>query len=286
MNKLLFERENIFQHLALVRISLGLVVLWTVGYAYFFDASFSLRPFAVDRGPILSGFEAGGLFAYQAVRWLYILSAIFVSIGLFTKTWTAIMLVGYLLLSGFLNELSGYWVQDQFMMMVMLVVLFTRSNLVWSVDGRVFKVNQASPSEAQCFGLSLLQLFPAFIYIAAILTKLRVSGFEWFLTGRTLYVELFENAASADRPIGLALLQFPEIFPAIGIMTFVFELGIPLALFLLGPHWLIGIAMMIFHLMIQLMVDTPFQGLWAFYPALYLGTPLLKYFNQRSIRAE
>jgi hypothetical protein len=124
----------------------------------------------------------------------------------------------------------------------------------------------AQAQSLHSFLLTSMQLQVGLVYGLAGLSKLRVSGLNWFTAPRTLLAAV----PFRGTPLGHWLVGSPRRRTAAAAMTAAFELCAPALLLVPGAHPWFAISALAFHLGVLLSMRISFWHLWLFFPPLFL----------------
>ncbi|MEY4544679.1 MAG: hypothetical protein RL685_874 [Pseudomonadota bacterium] len=133
-------------------------------------------------------------------------------------------------------------------------------------SGAQLLLERGSAAEVASFALTTMSLQVGLVYFLAGLSKLRLGGFEWFSSGRTvLAASVFRGTA-----LGRRVLAVDTLRSLVGVGTGLFELGAPLLLFWPSLHRSFAIIAFAFHMGTLGTLRISFWHLWVFFPALFL----------------
>jgi hypothetical protein len=181
------------------------------------------------------------------------------ALGRWTKPAIILIVLAIFYLKGVRDSISGDVHHREVPIVAILVLfLFSKCNQVFGIDARRKALAGIADWEAS-WPLRAMQVYIAMFYFWALIAKLRVSGLSWFTDGGriqdTLLARALRDGLGADgQPVKLSqayeLAQNPDLVFVFGATVFVFELFIPLILFVRNWRWrlLILIGATIFHL--------------------------------------
>ncbi len=252
-----FLRPHRGEPLAALRIVLGLAMLTEAArvYPYLGDLYGQYGLFQADLMERLTGAALPGwllklgmgpesfLPLLRGFFLAYLASAVFFTLGLFTRTATVLVWLSQMILVN-CGAFSSYGVDRYFVNFAFLMIFFPAGN-VWSLD----RLRARRPAEALAacrIGLRLLQLFLLIAYVDAGLSK--AHGADWW-SGEALWRAL--NQPEFRRADFLWLAAVPWLPRILGVGTFLAEalycvgvwiprLGVLWVLAMIGMH--LGIA--------------------------------------------
>ena len=260
LEALFFTQQNIPRRLALLRVSLGCIILVLVGLGPYGDFYPETASFLYHPGPLLP--------------FLPPLSA-----GWFSLLRGAVLVSSLLFLSGRWLRVTGPSLALSFFVFNYYVSRFAGAQWSYNVHLNLFSAlfcclytGQTTPQnnpERSSLILSVMQLYVAFLYFQTALSKLLHGGLRWFLQGETIYT----NALLLGGERGAFFASYSWLPPLLGVGTGLFEFGF-LFLYLAGfsRRWL-GVMGALFHLGIFAMLGISFWHLWLLYPALFYFDP-------------
>ena len=127
-----------------------------------------------------------------------------------------------------------------------------------------------------CIGFS--KLYIGFLYLQAFLSKLINSGIEWFTSGDTIKTYILLRGTT----LGKLFLSYPTSFKIFTALSGVFELSFIFILLFAKRDKLLGIAGILFHLSIFLLMEISFWFLWVLFIPLFI-LPELKFLDRKSV---
>jgi hypothetical protein len=151
-----------------------------------------------------------------------------------------------------------------------LLVLFlvSKCDQVFGIDARRKRLPPIADWEAS-WPIRAMQVYIAMFYFWALVAKLRVSGLYWFEHGGRIQETLIGRALrdgfdAAGSPVKLELAwdlaQVPDLVFMLGALVFLFELFIPLILFLRDWRWraVLLTGGVIFHISNKVLMNVQF----------------------------
>lgn len=207
-----------------------------------------------------------------------LIACLFFAFGKWTKPAIIVILITMFWLKGMRDSFSGD-VHHREIPVVPLLLLFlvSKCDQVFGIDARRRKLAVIQDWEAS-WPLRAMQVYIAMFYFWALVAKLRVSGLFWFEHGgriqQTLIVRSVRDGFAANGDVvnlSLAwkLAQNPDLVFFFGVVVFLFELFIPLILFV--KDWRLRLVMLIgatsFHISNYLLMNVQFY----FYPIVFVA---------------
>jgi hypothetical protein len=180
------------------------------------------------------------------------------ALGRWTKPAIIAIILAIFYLKGVRDSISGDVHHREVPIIALLVLfLFSKCDQVFGIDARRKGLPEIADWEAS-WPLRAMQVYIAMFYFWALVAKLRVSGLSWFMDGGriqdVLLARALRDGLGADgQPVKLSqayeLAQNPDLVFVFGATVFVFELLIPLILFVRDWRWrlLMLIGATIFH---------------------------------------
>lgn len=137
--------------------------------------------------------------------------------------------------------------QDNLAAIHLLILAPAAANLVWAYDARG-QNSQQRPSQTSGWPVRAMAFTIVVSYVLAGIAKLKNVGWEWG-AGDVLRTHIAYDAlrklelGGVHSPVGAWIVQYQSVFPVLGAVTLLLELGAPLAL--LGRRvawvWVLGI---------------------------------------------
>lgn len=218
IEKWFFQQPMVLQRAALLRIVCATVVfvLLVFGPSDEFLLDFQ-RIFPIDNSIFSKLIKY-----YTPLKWITVGSSFLLLIGLLTRLNTLITMVGFFI-NCYLNYkiTPGNWGYTPHIHLFLLALMFCQSNHLLSVDAKFWPRLKGPSTELTSFAISFLMIIVALIYFQAGVAKLFLGGWDWMLSGRTIYV--FSHYFGTS--FGHWLMQFPKIFGVFAVYTVVFELS-------------------------------------------------------------
>ena len=159
---------------------------------------------------------------------------------------------------------------------ILILFLFSKCDRMFGVDARKKKLGPIEDWEAS-WPLRAMQVYILFFYFWALVAKVRISGLHWFTGGGRIQDVLISRATrdgftDTGEVVNLSwaweLAQRPDLIWWLGVLVFVFELFIPLLLFV--RDWRIKLLALIgatfFHLANWMLMNVQFH--W--YPFVFV----------------
>ena len=241
------------ERLAALRIVTGLFALayLLVRAAHFTGlANFGVSDFApVGIARVLDEPLAPG--AHYAVYIATVLSgAAFVS-GAYFRFSGPMFALGFLWITTYRSSFGMVFHQDNLAAIHLLILAPAPANLVWAYDARG-RDPADSPRQASGWPVRAMAWAMVVSYVLAGIAKLKNVGWEWG-TGDVLRAHIAYDAlrklelGGVHSPIGVWIVQFKGVFPLLGLMTLILELGAPLALTGRRAAWVWVIGIWGFH---------------------------------------
>jgi len=208
---------------------------------------------------------------------LMLAACLFFAFGKWTKPAIIVILITMFYLKGVRDSFTGDVHHREVPVFALLILfLFSKCNRVLGIDARR-RGSQGIEDWEASWPLRAMQVWIAFFYFWALMAKLRVSGLTWFenggriqetLVARALRDGFTTNGEVANLSLAWELAQRPDLIFLCGAAVFIFELLIPLILFVKEWRWrlvlLIGATM--FHISNFLLMNVQFY----LYPLLFV----------------
>jgi hypothetical protein len=271
--------------LGMLRIVLGLGMV--PFHALQFASVWELDPFGPHWHYIeplwyfrLLGIEALDPLAAQAAFVLVILASFTFAAGLFTRTSLAVMLLTVVYLKGTRDSVAGD-LHHRYLMPVTVLFFMALSPCgdVLSLDARRRRARgQAIPAIEEweaSWPIKASQLYICSFYFWSAIAKVRMSGLEWAAPERiqTLLLQRavrygFAEGVPAGSTLAFELSQNEFVCGILAGMTYVFEFGFPLILFIRRPalRWLFFAGVTFFHVANFVLIEVKFL----FLPVLFV----------------
>jgi hypothetical protein len=200
------------------------------------------------------------------VPWLnYVVTALLTiacllfAFGKWTKPAIIAIIIGIFYLKGVRDSFSGDVHHREVPIFAILILfLFSKCDQVFGIDARKKKLPPIQDWEAS-WPLRAMQVYIAMFYFWALVAKLRLSGFDWFIGGGRIQDVLISRALRdgftptgevVNLSLGYELAQHPILIFYVGALVFLFELFFPLILFV--RSWKLRLLMLlgatVFHL--------------------------------------
>jgi hypothetical protein len=212
-------------------------------------------------------------------------ACLFFALGKWTKPAIIVILVTMFYLKGVRDSFTGD-VHHREVPVVALLALFLMSKCdrMFGVDSRRRALAPIEPWEAS-WPLRAMQIYVVMFYFWALMAKLRVSGLFWFEHGGRIQEMLITRALRdgfgpdgdvVNLSLAWQLAQNPDLVFVFGLVVFVFELFIPLILFVRDWRWrlVLLICATIFHTSNYLLLNVQFY----LYPIVFVV-----FFNMASV---
>ena len=166
------------------------------------------------------------------------------ALGLFTRWSMAISFgVGFYLL-GLPHNFGKTHHFDALVVLVLAVLMLSRSGDAYSLDRRLFSHGRPAPAPSGEYRwpVRAAWLMMTLVFCSAGLAKLRHGGLDWVVSDH-MATTLLQHGyqISSHEPLsrlGLWLAQYPKLCSAMALMTIVIEAGYPLALFSRRARWI------------------------------------------------
>lgn len=264
--------------LALLRIALGVFVLLSpepgvarqlAGYFGTGQQSLLIAPEGMGWFVPLLAWCAPYL---GGVHWALRLSAVAVSLGVFTRYSLAVLLVSSALLFG-AAQLTGTVTHNMHLLWLIMVLLVGPKDLGLSIDSLLRKTSQLRPSHNIHATLSVwtARVLLGCVYLFPGLAKLRVSGLDWALSDNLVnQMRIKWFLAGGDTPWP-RIDEWPEVVSAMGLGALAFELGFVVLLWSRWGRVVAGVSGLMFHGLIAHFMYIHFVGLWGCYVVLWDG---------------
>lgn len=205
-------------------------------------------------------------------------ACLFFAFGKWTKPAIIAILITMFYLKGVRDSFSGDVHHREIPVFALLILfLVAKSDRMFGIDARRKLLAPIERWEAS-WPLRAMQVYIAMFYFWALFAKLRVSGLFWFehggriqetLISRALRDGFAANGDVVNLSLAWKLAQTPDLIFLCGVAVFLFELFIPLILFVKDWRWrgflLIGAAT--FHLSNYLLMNVQFY----FYPFVFVA---------------
>jgi hypothetical protein len=143
------------------------------------------------------------------------------------------------------------------------ITCFSTSYWITNTHLNIFLALTCLPKKYKSVVVRFCQVYIAFMYFQAGLSKLLLGGISWFLYGERIWTETL----LLGTPIGKYLTQWPILFMPMGWFTFIVELIIPCCL--LYNKYLIIIPIL-FHIGTYMILGISFWFVWILFPAIFL----------------
>lgn len=236
-----FNQPLLKERSAILRMICGIVVFVYLSLGPSDDFILALQDLFQVNGEVLTTFFAH----YTKLKWLTIISALFLTIGLFTPLTSLVTMLGFFI-NCYLNYkiTPGNWGYTPHIHVFLTTLLFCQSNHKWSLDNYFWKHTKVFNTERTSFALAFLMAYVATIYFQAGLAKIFIGGLGWMTSGQTIYV--FSHYFGTD--FGHWLMQYPKLFSFFAFYTVIFELLFILCLFSQRGLFIGFIMCTLFHL--------------------------------------
>jgi uncharacterized membrane protein YphA (DoxX/SURF4 family) len=172
----------------------------------------------------------------QAIWWSSLALA---GIGLWTRWSTLVAFIAGSYLLAIPHSFGQTYHFDALVVFILLILAVAPCGDGWSIDALRRTARHDGPDTTRVSGdyrwpIVLVRVMMALVFVAAGLTKLRHSGFEW-VTSDTLSIILtrgYYHVSDADPigPFGLLAAKSPIVSRTLAVLTIVVEVGYPLAL--------------------------------------------------------
>jgi hypothetical protein len=211
------------------------------------------------------------------VMLLMLTACLFFAFGKWTKPAIIVILITMFYLKGVRDSFSGDVHHREVPVVALLVLFFfSKCDRVFGIDARKRALSPINDWEAS-WPLRAMQVYVAFFYFWALMAKLRVSGLAWFehggrvqetLVARALRDGFAANGEVVNLSLAWNLSQTPDLIFMFGAGVFLFELLIPLILFVKDWRWraLLLIGATIFHISNYVLMNVQFY----LYPVVFV----------------
>jgi hypothetical protein len=212
-----------------------------------------------------------------AVFVVLMVSCLLFAFGKWTKPAIIATILCIFYLKGIRDSLSGDVHHREVPIVACLILfLFSKCDRSFGIDARRKGWGPIEDWEAS-WPLRAMQLYIIMFYFWALVAKLRVSGLTWFADGGRIQDVLISRALRdgfgpdgevVNLGFGYWLAQHPDLVFLCGCLVFIFEISIPLILFVRDLRLRIAflIAATIFHLGNYLLMNVQFY----FYPFVFV----------------
>lgn len=211
------------------------------------------------------------------VMLVMVAACLFFAFGKWTKPAIIVILLTVFYLKGVRDSFSGDVHHREIPVFALLVLFFfSKCDHMLGIDARKKALPPIARWESS-WPLRAMQTYVAMFYFWALVAKLRVSGLFWFEHGGRIQETLIGRAvrdgfaASGDvvnLSLGWKLAQTPDLILIFGIGVFIFELLIPLILFV--RDWRLRLLLLCgaatFHICNYLLMNVQFY----LYPLLFV----------------
>lgn len=206
------------------------------------------------------------------VHWALRLSAVAVSVGVFTRYSLAALLASSSLLFG-AAQLTGTVIHDMHLLWLMAVLLAGPKELGLSVDTWLRQAPQLRPAHTIHATLSswTARALLGCVYLFPGLAKLRVSGLEWALSDNSvnqMRIKWFLAGGETPWP---RIDEWPSLVAAMGLGALAFELAFVVLIWSRWGRVVAGVSGLLFHGLIAHFMYIHFVGLWGCYVVLWDG---------------
>ncbi|MBA3676801.1 MAG: hypothetical protein H0W74_05290 [Sphingosinicella sp.] len=205
-------------------------------------------------------------------------ACLFFAFGKWTKPAIIAILIGIFYLKGVRDSFSGDVHHREVPIIAILTLFFlSKCERVWSLDARRKGFSPIEDWEGS-WPIRAMQIYIVMFYFWALVAKLRVSGLFWFegggrvqetLVGRALRDGFGADGNVVNLSLGWELAQRPDLIFTFGIFVFLFELLIPLLLFV--KDWRIRLVILagaaFFHFSNFMLMNVQFY----FYPFVFVA---------------
>lgn len=263
-----FRQENAAIRVALVRITVGIIVVALIGVGGYGEFYARTGHALYQRGWPFRFLGPLKPATFRALRRINIVLAIAFALGL-GGTWVAIGFCCTLAVMNFYvtRFRSKYWLPTAYLVGFAIACSPEYARTTLSLDRLLGVPAQAAVAQSWAsFALTAMQTYVAVLYLQAGVSKLRVSGIAW-CRGQTLLV----GTKMHGTEIGRRLIEHALVRTIFSAGAVLFELAFPVAYFAGVSHAALGIAGVMFHLCVYCVMRLSFWFLWGFYPALFIA---------------
>ena len=204
-------------------------------------------------------------------------ACLFFAFGRWTKAAIIVVVLGIFYLKGVRDSFTGDVHHREVPIFAILTLFFlSKCDRVFGIDARRKRLPPIERWESS-WPLRAMQIYIVMFYFWALMAKLRVSGLYWFegggrvqetLIGRALRDGIGANGEVVNLSLGWELAQRPDLIFIFGIGVFLFELFVPLLLFV--KDWRIRLVVLLgasfFHFSNFMLMNVQFY----FYPFVFV----------------
>lgn len=204
------------------------------------------------------------------------------TLGIRARTAVVVMLLSIFYLKGMRDSIAGD-VHHRYLIPTHLLFFFllSRCGDVLSLDARRARRLGAAPpplTEWQAsWPIKASQLYIASFYLWSGIAKVRMGGFSWATTSRIQDLLISRanrfgmESESFGNVLAVQLSQHPALCQALGVATYVFELGFPLILLIPGVWWRLAFfaGVTFFHVANYVLIDVKFLFLPVVFPVFF-----------------
>lgn len=265
LTRLFYAQPDVARRLALLRVSLGVVLLVLVGlgpYGSFYTetASYLYRP-----GALLPFLPALPEEVWLVVRGIVLGAALCFLLGVGLRLVLPLLAASFFVLNYYVSRFAdAQWSYNVHLNLFLVLLCFTRTDQRYALQKNALAYTPKEEEKGSLV-LSVMQLYVAVLYFQTGLSKLLQGGVRWFTHGETIYT----SAILLGGPRGAFFASYPWLSVLSGVFTGIFELGFLLAYLVgLNRRWLCVMAIL-FHTGTFLVLGISFWHLWLLYPALF-----------------
>ncbi len=261
---ILFQDDNndILKTLSLYRFFICIICITFI--AFEFNSTF-YTAHAVIINPTL--FYIPSYTIFTALKIICILSGIIFAIGNNNLINKLLFLLSFISINTYSFLVTNNFNYNTHLIFFLLLITFSNSTEYYSIPKNKFtplNTNTIILYDRYCVGFS--KLYIGFLYLQAFLSKLINSGIEWFTSGDTIKTYILLRGTT----LGKLFLSYPISLKIFAGLTGVFELSFIFLLLFAKRDKLLGIAGILFHLSIFLLMEISFWFLWILFIPLFI----------------
>lgn len=215
---------------------------------------------------------------FTIFKWMCILAGIILAIGNNKYVFKILFLTSFVYINTYSYFVTNNFNYNTHLIFFLLLITFSNSTEYYSFFRKKdtsLNINSITMYDRYCIGFS--KLYIGFLYLQAFLSKLINSGIEWFTSGDTIKTYILLRGTT----LGKLFLSYPTSFKIFTALSGVFELSFIFILLFAKRDKLLGIAGILFHLSIFLLMEISFWFLWVLFIPLFI-LPELKFLKNCS----
>lgn len=272
---ILFQDNNneILRTLSLYRFFICIICI--IFIAFEFNSTFYTEHAKITNP---SFFFIPSFIIFTIFKWMCILAGIILAIGNNKYVFKILFLTSFVYINTYSYFVTNNFNYNTHLIFFLLLITFSNSTEYYSFFRKKdtsLNINSITMYDRYCIGFS--KLYIGFLYLQAFLSKLINSGIEWFTSGDTIKTYILLRGTT----LGKLFLSYPTSFKIFTALSGVFELSFIFILLFAKRDKLLGIAGILFHLSIFLLMEISFWFLWVLFIPLFI-LPELKFLKNCS----